>query len=520
MYYIFYHILIFLAINLSLMYYDCMKNQRKKIYYEKTLPSKLVNNITVCIVIVLIIVISIIFLLSKKETYRSIAVDNLLGTSLITNEKSGEIEAYKGMRLYSNDYIAVQKEANLTLCVDSDKYIYAKENTGFKVVSTENNAGSKLVIHLDEGSVLHRLKNPLKDGESYTLEAPNATMGVRGTVFRVTLYKAENELNYTLVEVFDGKVQVDLKTENGVYNGLSTLLEPGESTLIRGNAEFAEFVENEEVKEKHEISYKQIPQDVAKVLVEYIDDGEELCIGKELLMDYTGLAEHKMENIVEKKATCTEDGYKELKCVVCNELTDTIVLPATGHTLADWEIAEAPTCLQTGTKKSTCSTCKTYYEEEIIAALGHIKGDLVVTKDANCTNEGVQTATCTRCKEVVEEVKIAALGHSYASPVTVDPTCTTDGSTTTTCSKCGEKSVSVIAATGHNMRKIHDNFTGGNDTGISTAAICHQTCRVCRVEIETPCSLTLVDDSVNVDGIRVITYSCSNCGIQISTRVI
>lgn len=487
---------------------------------KKTLQSKSVKNIVICIAIVLIVVVGIIFLLSKEEIYRSIAVDNLLGTSLITNEKSDETEAYVGMHLYSGDHVDVQKDSNLTLCIDGDKYVYAEANTEFEVISTENKTENKLVIHLDEGSVLNRLKKPLNEEESYTLKAPNATMGVRGTVFRVTLYKAEDELNYTLVEVFDGKVQVDLKKENGVYNGLSTLLVPGESTLIRGNTEFAEFVENENGKEKQEISYKQIPRDVAKVLVSYIDDGEELCISKELLMDYTGLAEHKMETIVAKKVTCTEDGYKEVKCVVCNELTDTIVIPATGHTLADWEIAKAPTCLQIGNRKRTCSTCKTYYEEEDIAALGHIKGDLIAIKDADCTNEGVQTATCTRCKEVIEEVKIAALGHSYSSPVTIDPDCTTDGSTTTTCTKCGAKSVAVITATGHNMRKIHDNFAGGNGTGISTSAICRQICRVCRVEIATPCSLTLIDDSVNADGTRVITYSCSHCNVTISTSVL
>lgn len=472
------------------------------------------------IIIVLAIVLGIFFILAKEESYRTIAVDNLWGTTLITNEEAGEKEAYKGMHLYSGDSVDVQKESNLTLCMDGDKYAYAEANTGFKVESTENEDGNKLVIHLAEGSVLNRLKNTLKEGESYTVETPNATMGVRGTVFRVTVDRDEDGLNYTLVEVFNGKVQVDLREENGDYNEISAILGPGESALIRGNTEFAEFVVSEEGKDKQEINYKQIPQDVAKILIEYIDDGEKLCIEKELLMHYTELTEHKMEDIVCKEATCTEDGYKEVRCVVCNEVTETVVFPATGHALADWETIQASTCLKTGKQTRTCDICKIYYEEEVIAALGHKEGELVVTKEPDCTNEGVQMATCTRCGEVVEEVKIAALGHSYGSPVTVDATCTTEGSTTTTCSQCGAKSVSVIAATGHQMRKIHDGFTGGNGTGVSTSAICKQICRVCRVEEATPCSLTLIDDTVNADGVRVITYSCGNCGVYISTSVL
>ena len=486
---------------------------------KKLLQSTRGKTIAAVTGVIVVLAVLFVFLSFKEESYRSIAVDNLCGTTLISSEKTEEKEAYKGMHLYSGDSVDVQNESNLTLCMDGDKYVYAEENTKFKVESTDNEVENKLVICLTEGAVINRLKKTLEEGESYTVETPNATMGVRGTVFRVTVDSDEKGLNYARVEVFDGSVQVDLKKANGDYNGLSATLGPGESVLIRGNAEFAEFVVGEDGKDKQEITYKQIPQDVAQVLIQYIDDGEELCIGKELLMDYTKLAEHKIESNVRKEATCTEDGYKEIKCVVCDEVTEIEVLPATGHTLSDWKITQESTCLNAGKQTRTCDVCKTYFEEEDIPALGHLEGELVVTKDADCTNEGVQTATCTRCGEVVKEVKSEALGHSYGSPVTVDATCTTDGSTTITCSQCGAKSVSVILATEHQMRKIHDNFIG-DGTGISTGVTCRQICRVCRTEIATPCSLTLIDDIVNAEGVRVITYSCGSCGVILSTSVL
>ena len=482
---------------------------------KKLLQSKMgkVIVIVVGIVILLAIVTGIVLVLSKEESYRSMSVDNLLGTTLIANEQAGEKEAYKGMHLYSGDRVSVQNESNLTICLDADKYVYAEENTRFKVENLNDEAENRMVIHLAEGSVLNRLKKSLKKRESYTIETPNATMAVRGTVFRVTVNQDEDGLNYAMVEVFDGMVQVDLKEENGDYNGVSATLGPGESASIRGNAEFAEFVVGEDGKDTQEILYKQIPQDVAKVLVHYIDDGEELCIGKELLMDYTKLTDHKMEMIVGKEATCEEDGYKEVQCVVCNEVTEKIVLPATGHALSDWSITEKPTCLKTGKQKRTCDTCKTYFEEEELAALGHKEGEMVVISEPDCTNKGVKASTCIRCQEVVEEVEISALGHSYVSTVTVEATCRQEGSETRSCSVCGYKYDSVIAVKEHQFtRKMHNAMGTSGDT-------CTKICGECRYRVDTPCTYTFIDEWVDADGYTVTKEQCNNCGTYLESKV-
>ena len=440
----------------------------------KTMKGKLL--LAAGAILVVVSVVAIVMGVSKEESFRSMAVDRVQGTTFISNETAGKKEAYRGMHLYSGDDVSVQKESDLTLRLDADKYMYAREYTHFIVESAENENSKKLVIHLSEGSVLNRLEGTLKEDESYTVETPNATMAVRGTVFRVTVDRDEDGLIYTLLEVFDGKVQVDLKKENGDYNGISDTFGPGESALIRGNTEFAEFVTGENGSYKQEIAYKQLPKDVAKVLVEYIDDGEELCIGKELLMDYTGLAEHKMETITGKEATCTEDGYKEVWCVVCNEVAETVKISATGHMLTEWEVAKAPTCLNTGKQQRVCDVCKIYYEEEDIAALGHVKGEYKTVKEADCVHTGLQTASCTVCGEVADEVEIKALGHSAGAWTTVrEATCTVAGLRQSKCTVCGEVAqTSTIAKTGHTLGNPEVTDPDCENAGLSVA-----TCSVC-----------------------------------------
>lgn len=430
--------------------------------------------IAIVVLVIAIIVIGAVFFRSKENSYRSIAVNNLEGTTLIKSEQD-EKEAYKGMHLNSGDDVKVQNESNLTLLMDADKYLYAEAGTHFEVECVDGEKSGKKVIHLKDGSVLNRLKTNLKDGEVYKVETPNATMAVRGTVFRVTVYRDEDGLVHTGMEVFDGKVQVNLRKENGEYTGVTEIFEAGEATAIIGNTEFAEFVQNEEESDKREIDYKKLPQDVAKVLVEYIDDEEELCIGKELLMDYTLLAEHKMETISGKEATCTEDGYKTVICAVCNEVTENVTIPATGHTLAEWEITQNPTCVKAGEKQRICTVCKTYSEEEIIPALGHTEGVMQVVLETTCTKEGLSQQLCTVCSAVLNSENTQALGHTYGTwSIRNEANCTTAGTNVRTCTRCGQEEIENIAPIGHNYGSWSEK----------TAA----TCTVAGMEIRT-CSI-------------------------------
>lgn len=415
-----------------------------------------------------------VVLLSGEESFRTVAVEEVNGTTLVSSEGAEAVNAYEGMHLYSGDDVSVQQDSDMTMVLDMDKYVYAEPGTHFWLECAGTADDSRTVIYMDAGSILNHIKDNLNEGEVYQVDTPNSTMAVRGTVFRVTVYRGEDGLVYTLLEVFEGHVQVDLKTEDGEYNGVSEIFGPGESALIRGNSDFSEFVRDGEIEwietktntVKLPIAYKEIPQGTAKVLVGIIDDGTELCIGKELLMDYTKLVEHQMETREGKESTCTEAGYEEVWCVVCNEITETVELLILDHEIGEWEVTLEPTCEETGNRQKVCSVCGTVCEEEELEALGHQTGALQTLTAASCTGIGEQASYCEVCEKELQRVVINALGHTAGDAVTVKyASCTEDGATQTKCSVCGTVlSEGSIAKTGHSWGSWETVSTGNCTT--------------------------------------------------------
>ena len=369
---------------------------------------------------------------------------------------------------------------------------------------------------------LSRLDTKLAQGEEYEVDTPNSVMAVRGTIFRTTVYYDSDGIAWTSLEVFQGGVSVELKTLEGEYNGVSELFTAGEAALIRASNDFSEFVVGENGSVKHEIAYKEIPKATAVQLISYIDMGEELCIGKELLMDYTKLQEHKTEEIIVEEPTCTKDGKKEIYCTVCEEVDETVTIPALGHKVQeDWEVetevdcttkgleqklctvcgevvetreidalghtsgefvvTKEATCIEEGQRVQRCTVCEEIALREIIAALGHLTGDWQTISNANCTSGGKNVKVCTRCGATVETSTTAALGHSYGGwTVTSAATCTVNGSQSRTCARCGSAETSTIAATGHSYETVDRVEPSCEKTGVI-----FQICSICKDERET-----------------------------------
>lgn len=420
---------------------------------KKLLENKKRIAIVAAACVVIAIIILLLFLLPKEESYRTIVVEELHGTTLVANEGEETQDAYKGMHLYSGNDVAVQASSDMTMLLDMDKYAYAEEGTRFRLECPSDTEINKTVIHLDDGSVLNRLKSNLNEGDIYNVDTPNSTMAVRGTVFRTKVYMGADSLIYTLLEVFEGQVQVDLKTSDGTYNGISETFHAGESALIRGNLEFSEFVTDENGQIKREISYKELPQNVALVLAEYIDDGETLCISKELLLDYTGLAEHVPETTSDKKATCTEDGHTKVICSVCDIVLEDTSSPALGHTPSEWEVTKEPTCEEEGSRRKVCTVCGVVCEEETLEATSHVPGNYKVTITADCMHGGEQACACTQCGTILSRRETPVLGHQESEWMPLQhATCTTDGSRQKTCVMCGKVMQSeTVPANGHSM---------------------------------------------------------------------
>ena len=215
-----------------------------------------------------------IAVLMQGSGYRSIAVNGFEGTvSVAGNKNNGNV--YVGQNLYSGDDVTVASESSLTMCMDGDKYVYADADTHFSLEASSPKDDSRIKINLAEGSELNELKNKLADGESYVVDTPNSTMSVRGTTFRVTVYKGEDGLWYTLLEVIDGTVEVALKTEDGTYNGVVEKFGEGQAAMIRGNSDFSEFIVGEENEVVLIFDYKMLPEGAVSRVVEiltYLED--------------------------------------------------------------------------------------------------------------------------------------------------------------------------------------------------------------------------------------------------------
>lgn len=255
--------------------------------------------------------------------YRSIAVEQVAGTVNVVGEMNNG-QAYKGEHLYSGDDVTVMDASELVMCMDNDKYVYADANTHFKLEASDKSEDSRIKIYLDAGSELNELQSKLEAGETYEVDTPNSTMSVRGTSFRVTVYKASDGLIYTLTEVTTGEVLVRLKTTDGSYNGVEKLFTPGQSALIRGNSEFSEFVssglldandiENTGDDDALELAYGSLPEDGMERLIALLEGGnfiesDEETETKEEVKD-TKKEEVKKEE-PEKKEEVEEDTTEE-----------------------------------------------------------------------------------------------------------------------------------------------------------------------------------------------------------------
>lgn len=481
-------------------------------------------------IVVIGIVIAII--LGSNRGYRTIAVEELNGTTTVTNS-SGTSNAYAGQHLSSGDDVNVTSQSDLTLALDSDKYVYAKENTHFWVEAQGKTNDTRTVIKLEEGSVLSRIDNKLASSESFEVGTPNATMSVRGTVFKVESYTDETGETYTVVDVFEGAVFVQVHEESGANTEENRVLNAGERAVVHSNKNISEFVKGEQT---DEIVYGELTQKEAMFLGKAIDEGRNLSIGKDLLYDIVEITPHDFSAKSEEvAATCTEDGYYYDVCAICGEQGEKHVINATGHSVNatvegdnkcaicgeeievttdetaeieeeddskqescanghnyEKKIVEA-TCTADGYTTEVCSVCGDMKNKVVVAAKGH---SYVVSKvEATCTEDGSESNICSVCGEGTT-TKIPLLGHEFTTEHT-DPTCTTDGMDSVICRRCGAGSVTSIPAKGHSAGSAVSNGMGNGHSYL---------CASCGAVMRTE------SHSYPTDALGNVTGYCTVCG--------
>lgn len=436
------------------------------------------------ITIVVVGAIIVGFMLNNSG-YRTIAVEDLNGTTTVENNGS-KADAYIGQHLESGDDVNVLEKSDLTLALDTDKYVYAKELTHFWIEASGKEGDTRTDIHLAEGSTICRIDNKLGDAENFDVDTSNATMSVRGTVFGVDCF-IDAEDTYTVVDVYEGEVFVQVKLENGQNTDQSRLLKAGERAVIHSNKDISEFVEVARGVEG--IAYHELTQNQALFLGRAIDDGRILSIEKELLYDIVEINKHDFSEKGETvEATCEEEGYYYDVCAVCGVQGEKHIIEKLPH---EYKVNAD------GTEERVCSVCgqkaisdekaevtpeatplvdsqtdagnKTATEVKPTATPDPVKVDpcanghkyKVSITEATCTTNGIRYDICENCGFTATE-SIPATGHSYTSS-SADPTCDSDGYNAEYCSRCGDGHSDTIPALGHDW--VPFNAPAGGSSG-------------------------------------------------------
>lgn len=252
------------------------------------------------IVLLVILAVVAIVLINRngKDAYRSILVYEMEGSAVIRRESIGEIDAYENLMLQSGDTVVVEKDSTMRLKLDDDKYVLVEPESEFTIVAEGDSRDSKTKIVLTRGAITNEIKSRLSDKSSYEVETPNSIMAVRGTVFRVEVYYDTEGNSFSRTSTFEGKVGTRLVMPDGAVTEDEVLVENGEEVLVQGTEEDSEYVGAPE-----EIDFTTMPQTVLQFLVELAEEGRELCLTKEELMELT----EETENVEE----ATEESMEE-----------------------------------------------------------------------------------------------------------------------------------------------------------------------------------------------------------------
>ena len=457
--------------------------------FLSTLKGKIIAGVAGAVVIGTGIILAVVIL---NSGHRTIAVNETNGQTIITNEKDGTKDAYKGMHLVSGDDVKVTSDANMTMLLDADKYVFAKSGTHFWVEATgKSGKNGRTKIYLDKGSILNRLDNNLSEEEYYEVETPNATMAVRGTIFRVTVYEDSNGETFTRIDVLEGEVKVTLKMEDGTIKDENAVLTKGQSALVRSNPDLSEFVVGET-----DIPYEEFDKAMARFIVETIDTSRPICIDRDLFIHYTELykyydeiEEHTEEEKIVKEASCSEEGIIEIYCNICGEVVREDAIEKLSHQEGEWTVLKEATCKEAGEEALLCSVCNGVIESKEIEKLQHVYvrrnqevregcvvhnniqnvcnvcgdivnvqttdvenhkyGDWKIVLACTCSNEGLRQRVCSSCGDIIEE-KIQPDGHNYGAWTTVvASTCEKEGTRQRKCSNCSSTIEEKIAASSH-----------------------------------------------------------------------
>ena len=415
----------------------------------KVLLASMKGKIIVALATCAVVVGGVVAVVSANAGIRQIAVSEVNGISDVAEGNSTK-EAFVGMHLQRGNHVKVHEDSDLTLEIDSDKYLYAEPGTEFSIIAKGKEDSTKTEIRMSAGSTLNRIDKKLGPSESYEVSTPNATMSVRGTVYRVTISPAENGETLSQIEVFEGKVIARAVSEDGREICEEQEILPGQCAMIHSDSTFSEFVVFENGENVQEINYPEIPENTAKKLGLCMDSGRTLSIEKELLFDVTGVSEHAWKEVVTKASTCTEKGSAYMHCDICGSDTEETELALAEHDyLVTEDATEQVECTLVHHLTKVCKVCGEEDEEDVAQENHEVVEELVVS-ESTCEKQGEKEIHCKLCASIIAKEALPFANHVFGDvSVSEKPTCLLPGSGKAFCKNCKKEIVTIIPATGH-----------------------------------------------------------------------
>lgn len=218
-------------------------------------------------ILIAAVVILLVFLL-REEAYRVIQVSKVDGHAGVQRIDVGDLDAYAGMMLQSEDEVSVDADSYLYLKLDEDKYVMAEPGCQMHLRATGNSTNSKTAIRLEEGAVVNRLDNKLSEESVYEVSTPNSTMAVRGTVFRVEVVIAEDGTLETHVSVYEGEVACSLIQPDGTVEDEIILVANDETIIIRSEKDETFLVYDE----PEAVEYEELERKILEFILKSIDE--------------------------------------------------------------------------------------------------------------------------------------------------------------------------------------------------------------------------------------------------------
>ena len=140
-----------------------------------------------------------------------------------------------------------------------------------------------------------------------------------------------------------------------------------------------------------------------------------------------------------KAPTCTEDGYCDAKCPVCENIVKVTLSKENGHKVSNVTTDVEPTCSDVGYGHGTCSICNQNIQNVVIPATGtHVYDKTIEFMPATCGATGISQVVCSGCGRVASQSPIESTGiHTNHWTQDYCSTYTASGKEIFVCKICG-----------------------------------------------------------------------------------